>query len=59
VSVAAETGTPSIDGFGSLAGGAHGVDDYVDLSSIVPRTYLLARMLMDLGHNPPARAAPR
>jgi len=53
VAFAAETGTPSIDSFGLRGGGAHSVDDYADLSSIVPRVYLLARMLMDLGHNPP------
>jgi glutamate carboxypeptidase len=57
VALAATTGTPSIDGFGSLGGGAHGVDDHVDLTSIVPRTYLLARMLMDIGHEPPAPSA--
>jgi glutamate carboxypeptidase len=52
VAFAAETGTPSIDGLAILGGGAHGVEDHADLSSIVPRVYLLARMLMDLGHNP-------
>jgi glutamate carboxypeptidase len=52
VAVAALTGTPSIDGMGWLAGGAHGVDDHADLSSIVPRTYLLARLLMELGREP-------
>jgi glutamate carboxypeptidase len=55
VALAAETGTPSIDGVAILGGGAHGVDDYADLSSIVPRVYLLTRMLMDLGHNPAVR----
>jgi glutamate carboxypeptidase len=59
VSVAAEPGTPSIDGFGALAGGAHGVDDYADLSSIAPRTYLLARMIMDLGRDPAKQPASR
>jgi glutamate carboxypeptidase len=54
VAVAALTGTPSIDGLGWLAGGAHGVDDHADLESIVPRTYLLARLLMELGREPPA-----
>jgi glutamate carboxypeptidase len=54
VALAAQTGTPSIDGFGSLGGGAHGVDDHADLASIVPRTYLLARMLMELGRDPRA-----
>jgi glutamate carboxypeptidase len=53
VAFAAETGTPSIDGFGLVGDGSHGPEEYVDLSSIVPRVYLLARMLMDLGHNPP------
>ena len=52
IAYAAEIGTPSIDGFGIRGGGAHGVDDYADLSSIVPRVYLLTRMLMDLGRNP-------
>ena len=28
---------------------------FVLLTSIVPRTYLLARMLMELGADPPAR----
>jgi glutamate carboxypeptidase len=39
-----------------LGGGAHGVDDYANLSSIVPRIYLLTRMLMDLGRNPSVKA---
>ena len=52
VAFAAETGTPSIDGVAIMAGGAHGVDDHADLSSIVPRVYLLSRMLMDLGSKP-------
>lgn len=52
VAFAAETGTPSIDGICILGGGAHGPEDHADLSSIVPRVYLLARMLMDLGRNP-------
>jgi len=52
VAFAAETGTPCIDGIAILGGGAHSVDDYADLSSIVPRVYLLSRMLMDLGRNP-------
>jgi glutamate carboxypeptidase len=55
VAFAAETGTPSIDGMAIRGGGAHGVDDYADLSSIVARVYLLSRNLMDLGHNPKVR----
>jgi glutamate carboxypeptidase len=52
IAFAAETGTPSIDGFGIRGDGAHSINDYADLSSITPRVYLLTRMLMDLGHNP-------
>ena len=59
VAFAAEMGTPSIDGFGPLGSGAHGADDRADLSSVVPRVYLLSRMLMDLGHEPPGRGPSR
>ena len=52
VAFAAETGTPAIDGFGMEGGGAHGPDDYADLATLVPRAYLLARMIMDVGHAP-------
>ena len=52
---AAETGTPVIDGFGMEGGGAHSVDDYADLATLTPRAYLLARMLMDVGHDPKGR----
>jgi glutamate carboxypeptidase len=55
VALAAETGTPSIDGFGLLGDGAHGPDDHADLASLAPRVYLLTRMLMDLGRDPPPR----
>jgi glutamate carboxypeptidase len=52
VAFAAETGTPAIDGFGMEGGGAHTSQDYADFSTLVPRSYLLARMLMDVGHDP-------
>jgi len=52
VSYAAETGTPSVDGFGIEGGNAHSVDDYADMSTLVPRVYLLTRLLMDVGHDP-------
>ena len=51
-SLAAATGTPSIDGLGALGGGAHGAKDHVELSSLVPRAYLLARLLMEIGRTP-------
>jgi len=52
---AAETGTPTIDGFGMEGGGAHSPLDYADFGTLVPRAYLLARMLMDVGHDPASR----
>ena len=52
VAYAAETGTPSVDGFGIEGGNAHSVDDYADMSTLVPRVYVLARLLMDVGHDP-------
>jgi len=52
VSFAAQTGTPSIDGFGIEGGGAHSVDDYADIATLVARVYLLTRLLMDVGHDP-------
>jgi len=59
VAFAAQAGIPSIDGFAIRGGGAHSVDDYADLMSITPRVYLLTRMLMDLGHTPPAQTGAR
>jgi glutamate carboxypeptidase len=55
VSLSAETGTTSLDGFGMEGGGAHGLDDYTDFATLTPRAYLLARMLMDIGHDPKAQ----
>jgi glutamate carboxypeptidase len=55
VAFAAETGTPSLDGFGMEGDGAHGVDDKADLATLTPRAYLLARVLQDFGRNPPKK----
>ncbi|HEY4338460.1 MAG TPA: glutamate carboxypeptidase [Steroidobacteraceae bacterium] len=52
VSYAAQTGTPAVDGFGIEGSGAHTVDDYADMATLVPRVYLLTRLLMDVGHDP-------
>lgn len=41
-----------VDGLGMEGGGAHGPDDYADAATLVPRAYLLARMIMDVGHDP-------
>jgi glutamate carboxypeptidase len=52
VAFAAETGTPAIDGFAMEGGGAHTPEDYADFATLAPRSYLLARMLMVVGHDP-------
>jgi glutamate carboxypeptidase len=52
VSYAAQTGKPSVDGFGIEGANAHSLDDYADMGTLVPRVYLLTRLLMDVGHDP-------
>ncbi len=39
-------GRPTLDGLGIVGGGFHGEDEYLELGSIVPRLYLLTRLLM-------------
>lgn len=50
--LAAQMGAPTLDGFAMEGDGAHSVDDSADFSTLTPRAYLLARMLMDVGHDP-------
>lgn len=46
---ALETDAPVIEGFGLIGFGAHSdAREYVELDSIVPRLYLLARLIMDV-----------
>lgn len=52
VNYASEAGALALDGFGIEGDGAHGVLDYADLATLTPRAYLLARLLMDVGHAP-------
>jgi glutamate carboxypeptidase len=47
-SLSAGVGTPTLDGFGIVGGNIHTPDEYAEVESVVPRVYLLARMLMDL-----------
>lgn len=42
-------GAASLDALGLVGGNQHTAEEYVELDSIVPRLYLLTRMLMDLG----------
>jgi glutamate carboxypeptidase len=43
---AAAEGIPALDGLGPVGGLDHGPDEYIRKSSIVPRTALLARLMM-------------
>lgn len=50
-SLSAGVGTPTLDGFGIVGGNTHTPEEYAELDSIVPRLYLLTRLVMDLGQN--------
>ena len=43
------------DRLGPVGGGFHSDKEYLDLTTLTPRLYLLAELLMDLGRNPPPR----
>lgn len=45
-------GVPSIDGLGPIGGRDHSPDEYLEVDSIVPRTTLLAALLLAAGRDP-------
>lgn len=47
-SLSAGAGTPTLDGFGIVGGGIHTLEEYAEVESVVPRLYLLSRMIMEL-----------
>lgn len=53
--LASAVGTPALDGLGPAGGGFHSPNEYILLSTVTPRLYLLAKLIEDLGRNPPAR----
>jgi glutamate carboxypeptidase len=53
--LAADAGVPALDGLGPVGGGFHSDQEFVDLDSVTPRLYLLTKLLMELGPNPPPR----
>jgi glutamate carboxypeptidase len=53
--LAAEAGVAALDGLGPVGGGFHSEREYIELKSVTPRLYLLTKLLMDLGRNPPPR----
>ena len=56
--LAAAAGVAALDGLGPVGGGFHSEREFADLQTVTPRLYLLTRLLMILGPNPPARGAP-
>ena len=49
-------GVPSIDGLGPIGGYDHSEDEYLELDSIVPRTTLLAALMVAIGRDPRVRS---
>ncbi|KAB1069215.1 glutamate carboxypeptidase [Methylobacterium planeticum] len=47
-SFCAAVGTPTIDGLGIVGGGIHTAEEYAEVESVVPRLYLLARLVMEI-----------
>jgi glutamate carboxypeptidase len=53
---ALKTKAPVVEGFGPIGAGAHSDErEYIDLRSVEPRLYLLARMIIDVGAGKLAR----
>jgi len=42
-------GVPTLDGLGIVGGGIHTAEEYAEVDSIVPRLYLLARLIQEYG----------
>jgi glutamate carboxypeptidase len=53
--LAAEAGTPALDGLGPVGGGFHAEQEYLLLNTVAPRLYMLVELLEQLGADPPAR----
>jgi glutamate carboxypeptidase len=49
-------GVPTIDGLGPIGGNDHAPGEYLEVDSIVPRTTLLAALIMAIGRDPEVRA---
>jgi glutamate carboxypeptidase len=55
-SFAAAEGTPVLDGLGPIGGLDHGPDEYIELDSIVPRTALLAKLIVAISRKEKERS---
>ena len=52
---ASAAGAPTLDGLGPVGGNAHAPTEYLELDSIVPRTTLLAALLLSVSRRPSLR----
>ena len=50
--ITAEAGLPTLDGLGPIGGNDHAPGEYLEVESIVPRTALLAGLLLAVGRDP-------
>jgi glutamate carboxypeptidase len=48
-------GVPTLDGLGPIGGNAHAASEYMEIESIVPRTTLLAALLLSVARAAPSR----
>jgi glutamate carboxypeptidase len=53
--LAEAVGTPALDGLALVGGDFHTDHEWIDLNSLTPRLYLLTRLLMETGANPPKK----
>ena len=53
--LAAAQGVPALDGLGPVGGGFHSDKEFLDLTTVTPRLYLLTKLIMELGRSPPPR----
>ena len=45
-------GVPTLDGLGPIGGGDHSPAEYMDVESVVPRTTMLAGLLLAIARDP-------
>ena len=55
--LAQDAGVPALDGMGPVGGGFHSDAEFLELKTLTPRLYMLTELIMDLGRNPPQKAA--
>ena len=48
-------GVPTLDGLGPVGGNDHAPTEYLELDSVVPRTTLLAALILATGRDPEVR----